>query len=84
MKHESVLSIIDELEGVSRLYESIGVLLSIEFSLRKHTENGGIFVVKARHLLLVGAKGGDKRSEWGGGLRWSWEGVLVAVCSRSV
>ncbi|KAF8375888.1 spt-5 [Pristionchus pacificus] len=30
---------------------------------RKHTENGGIFVVKARHLLLVGAKGGDKRND---------------------
>ncbi|GMS96178.1 hypothetical protein PENTCL1PPCAC_18353 [Pristionchus entomophagus] len=30
---------------------------------RKHTENGGIFVVKAKHLLLVGAKGGDKRND---------------------
>ncbi|GMT24471.1 hypothetical protein PFISCL1PPCAC_15768 [Pristionchus fissidentatus] len=30
---------------------------------RKHTENGGIFVCKAKHLLLVGAKGGDKRND---------------------
>lgn len=46
----------DEKQGeIKHIYRSYAFVMS-----RKHMENGGLFVCKPRHLLLVGSKANTK------------------------
>ncbi|MFH4973391.1 hypothetical protein AB6A40_000100 [Gnathostoma spinigerum] len=54
----------DEKQGeIKHLFRSFAFIMS-----RKHTDNGGIFVCKPRHLLLVGAQSSDNNDSFRRGI----------------